>query len=71
MWKFPAKEIDKLVDLIGQTIDETDEFLKKIDIDLDKIIEESGTFDQLDKLRAAYNKIVEKYHIIQISSLYF
>ena len=58
--EFPAKEIDKLVDLIGQTIDETDEFLKKIDIDLDKIIEESGTFDQLDKLRAAYNKIVEK-----------
>ena len=58
--EFPAKEIDKLVDLIGQTIDETDEFLKKIDIDLDKIIEESGTFDQLNKLRAAYNKIVEK-----------
>ena len=58
--EFPAKEIDKLIDLIGQTIDETDEFLNKFDINLDEIIEESDTLDQLDVLRQVCNKIVEK-----------
>ena len=39
-------------------IDETDAFLKEMGIDLDKIIAEASTFDKLDELRAAYNKII-------------
>lgn len=54
---FPAKDIDQLIYNIDNCIDETDAFLKAMDIDLNKIIAEASTFDKLDDLRAAYNKI--------------
>lgn len=56
--EFPAKDIDQLIVNIDSCIDETDVFLKEMGIDLDKIIAESSTFDKLDELRAAYNKII-------------
>lgn len=56
--EFPAKDIDQLIVNIDSCIDETDAFLKEMVIDLDKIIAEASTFDKLDELRAAYNKII-------------
>ena len=56
--EFPAKDIDQLIVNIDSCIDETDAFLKELGIDLDKIIAEASTFDKLDELRAAYNKII-------------
>ena len=56
--EFPAKDIDQLIVNIDFCIDETDAFLKEMGIDLDKIIAEASTFDKLDELRAAYNKII-------------
>ena len=56
--EFPAKDIDQLIVNIDSCIDETDSFLKEMGIDLDKIIAEASTFDKLDELRAAYNKII-------------
>ena len=58
--EFPVKDIENLKKLIEQTIDETDQFLKKIGINLDEILADADTLDKLDSLRAAYNKIVEK-----------
>ena len=56
--EFPAKDIDKLLSLIDQNIDETFAFLKEIKIDLEKMLEDSETFEKLDELREAYNIIV-------------
>lgn len=56
--EFPAKDIDKLIGYIDETIDEADAFLKTIDVDIEAIIAESSTFDKLDELRDAYNTIV-------------
>lgn len=56
--EFPAKDIDKLLDLIDKTIIETDMFLKSISIDIDAIIAESETFEKLEELRQSYNLIV-------------
>ena len=55
---FPAKDIDRLLELIDQTIAETDAFLKSISIDLDTIIAGDDTFDKMEELRKAYNIIV-------------
>lgn len=56
--EFPAKDIDRLLKLIDQTIAETDTFLKSISIDLDAIIAGDDTFDKMEELRKAYNIIV-------------
>lgn len=56
--EFPAKDIDRLLELIDQTIAETDTFLKSISIDLDAIIAGNDTFDKMEELRKAYNIIV-------------
>lgn len=56
--EFPAKDIDRLLELINQTIAETDTFLKSISIDLDAIIADNDTFDKMEELRKAYNIIV-------------
>lgn len=56
--EFPAKDIDRLLELIDQTIAETDVFLKSISIDLDAIIAGNDTFDKMEELRKAYNIIV-------------
>lgn len=57
---FPAKDIDQLIGYINATIDETDSYLKEIQLDLTNVINESNTLDRLDILRGYYNKIVEK-----------
>lgn len=68
--EFPAKDIDKLIGYIDQTIDEADAFLLTLGIDIGKIIEDSSTFDKLDDLRSAYDTIVsnddnkEKFKVI-------
>lgn len=56
--EFPAKDIDRLLKLIDQTIAETDVFLKSISIDLNTIIAGDDTFDKMEELRKAYNIIV-------------
>lgn len=56
--EFPAKNIDQLVSYIDATIDETDRFLNSLDINLTSIVKD-GTFERLEKLRAALNRIVE------------
>lgn len=58
--EFPAKNIDELINYIDGTIDEADSFLKSLDIDLDKIINDSNTFDRLDELRNAFDHIISK-----------
>lgn len=55
----PAKNIEQLTVYIEQTIAEADEFLQSININLDNIIADSSTFDKLDKLRDAYNTIID------------
>lgn len=55
---FPAKDIDALIGYIDSTIVEAEEFLQKNGIELTKIMEGSSTFDKLDELRKAYDKIV-------------
>ncbi|MBQ9189544.1 MAG: type I restriction endonuclease subunit R, partial [Clostridia bacterium] len=56
--EFPAKDIDRLIELIDQTIDEADRFLIGLGIDLEAIIADSNTLDRLDDLRAAYDTIL-------------
>ena len=55
---FPAKDINALIGYIDSTIVEADEFLKKNGIELAKIMDGASTFDKLDELRKAYDKIV-------------
>lgn len=56
--EFPAKDIDTLIGYIDSTIDEADKFLQKNGIELTKIMNGESTFDKLDELRKAYDKIV-------------
>ena len=58
--EFPAKDIDQLIGYIDGTISEADSFLLSLDIDLNKIIEDSNTLDKLDALRSAYDTIISK-----------
>ena len=58
--EFPAKDIDQLIGYIDGTISEADSFLLSLEIDLDKIIENSNTLDKLDALRSAYDTIIAK-----------
>ncbi len=58
--EFPAKDIDQLIALIDETVNEGDKFLLELGVDLDAIIAESSTLDQLDHLRTAYNTVISK-----------
>ena len=68
--EYPAKDIDKLIDLIDQTIGEADDFLMGLGIDIGAIVAEASTLDRLDQLREAYNTIIshdeskEKFKVI-------
>lgn len=57
---FPAKDIEQLIASLDECIMECDAFLMSLGINLDDIIAESNTLDQLDKLRLAYVHILEK-----------
>ena len=61
--EFPAKDIDKLIALIDQTVEQTDAFLLRQGIDLGEIIADESALDRLDKLRAAYDSLLEKEEI--------
>ncbi len=54
----PAKNIDELEKLINACIEEADKFLLERKISLSAIIDAEDTFDKLEALRLAYNKIV-------------
>lgn len=56
--EFPAKDIDQLIGYINSAVDEADAFLKSIGIDIVTIIADVSVLDRLDKLRAAYDRIV-------------
>ena len=56
--ELPAKNIDQLIQNLDDCIEETDKFLRENGIVLDEIIAEASTFDKLEDLRAAYNKLI-------------
>ena len=53
---YPAKDIDALVDLLNQSVDEGDEFLKSVGYDV-STWDKSATFDKLDILHEAFDSI--------------
>jgi type I restriction enzyme R subunit len=57
--EMPVKDIEQLITNLDETITQIDEFLNTLGVDLEEIISESSTFDQLEYLRQALNKIVE------------
>ena len=57
---YPAKDIEALIENIDQCIAECEVFLMQLGVSIEKIIAESNTLDQLDLLREAYLKILEK-----------
>ena len=57
---FPAKDIEQLIASLDECIMECDAFLMSLGINLDEIIAESNTLDQLEQLRQAYVRILEK-----------
>ena len=57
---YPAKDIEQLIQNIDACIAECETFLEKLDIRLDKIIDERDTLDKEELLLLAYNKILEK-----------
>lgn len=58
--EYPAKDIDRLIAHLDECIAECEAFLLQIGIDLDKIIATSNVLDNLEALRNAYNRILEK-----------
>ena len=58
--EYPAKDIEALIQNIDECIMECEAFLLQLGISIEKIIAESNTLDQLDLLREAYMKILEK-----------
>lgn len=58
--EYPVKDIEQLIANIDKTIIECDVFLQSLGIKLEEIIAESNTLDQLEMLRKAYNRILEK-----------
>ncbi|MCF0211083.1 MAG: type I restriction endonuclease subunit R [Bacteroidales bacterium] len=58
--EYPAKDIEALIRNIDECILECEAFLLQLDINIDNIVAESNTLDQLELMRKAYNKILEK-----------
>ena len=58
--EYPAKDIEKLIESIDKCVEECDTFLQSIGINIEEIIAETNTLDQLELLRQAYTKILEK-----------
>lgn len=56
---FPAKDIEKLIENIDNTIVECDTFLMSFGVNIGEIIAEAETFDRLEMLREAYMKVLE------------
>ena len=58
--EYPAKDIETLIKNIDECITECEMFLMQLGISIENIITESNTLDQLELLRQAYVKILEK-----------
>ena len=58
--EYPAKDIETLIQNIDECITECEVFLMQLGISIESIIAESNTLDQLELLRLAYVKILEK-----------
>nr|MDE5561491.1 DUF3387 domain-containing protein [Bacteroidaceae bacterium] len=58
--EYPAKDIETLIQNIDECITECEVFLMQLGISMEDIIAESNTLDQLELLRLAYVKILEK-----------
>ena len=58
--EYPAKDIETLILNIDECITECEVFLMQLGISIESIIAESNTLDQLELLRLAYVKILEK-----------
>ena len=58
--EYPAKDVEYLVNLLNESVEETDSFVRGLGIDINNILNESSVFDKLEELRKAYNIIVEK-----------
>lgn len=58
--EYPVKNIETLIQNIDECIVECEVFLAQLDISIDRIVEETNTLEQLDLLRQAYVKILEK-----------
>lgn len=57
---YPVKDIDYLIELVGKSIDEADEFLSELGISLEAINEEKSALDRLAKQREALDLIYQK-----------
>lgn len=57
---YPVKNIDYLIELVGKSIDEADEFLSELGISLEAINEEKSALDRLAKQREALDLIYQK-----------
>ena len=57
--EFPAKDIDKLIEKIDETIDECDSFLMSFGVNIEDIIAEASTLERTEMLRQAYMKVLE------------
>lgn len=58
--EFFVKDIGRLINYIADTIDEPDSFILSLNIELEKIVDDSNTLDNLKALRSAYDTITEK-----------
>lgn len=58
--EFPAKDIDKLIELIDKCIEEIEQFLLSIGISLEEIMAEPETLNKIELYRRAYNRIMER-----------
>ncbi len=58
--EYPAKDIETLIRNIDDCITECEVFLMQLGISIEAIIAETNTLDQLERLRLAYVKILEK-----------
>lgn len=56
---FPAKDIEKLIENIEETITECNSFLLGFGVNIGEIIAEADTLDRLEMLRQAYMKLLE------------
>lgn len=58
--EYPVKDIETLIQNIDECIVECEAFLSQLGVSIGRIVEEANTLDQLDLLRQAYVKILEK-----------
>lgn len=58
--EMPVKDITKLVQMLDNTISESNDFLFNIGIDLGNIIGDMPVFEKLEELRDAYDTILSK-----------